>query len=409
MSNFLAIATVTETVRQMLDDSVRNDVNGAIATAVRPNVTNIGSGGLPPIGVNIYLYQVSPNAAWRNTDLPTRREDGSLAQRSRVALDIHYLLSFYGDESYMEPQRILGSVVRTLHTIPVLTRKRIQDTVSAASFLTTSNLADEAELVKFTPAALSLEELSKLWSVFFQTPYVLSVAYQGSVVLIENEETPRASLPVRERSIYVMPFRQPLIEQVTSHAGASQPITAGSTLLIRGQRLRGDVTRVRIGEVEITPASQDLSDTQTSLQLSSPPFPQDSLRAGVNGVQVVHEILMGTPPVAHRGIESNLVAFVLHPKITPVSATSTQVILQVNPIVSKKQRVVLLLNENTTIEPKGYTFVDELRSADTNSIEIPISGVKAADYFMRLQVDGAESPLDLDPASPTFGPMVTIP
>jgi len=405
MSNFLAIATVTETLRQMLESSVSQDVNGAVATAVRPNA----SSGLPPIGVNIYLYQVSPNAAWRNADLPTRREDSSLAQRPRVALDIHYLLSFYGDDNTMEPQRALGSVVRTLHAIPLLTRQRIQAAVTSASFLTTSNLADEVEQVKFTQAALSLEELSKLWSVFFQTPYVLSVAYQGSVVLIESEVTPRVALPVRERNIYVMPFRQPLIEQVTSDAGASEPITADSMLSISGQQLRGDVMRVRIGEAEIIPELQDVSDTEIHLQLSSPPFPPDSLRAGVNSVQIIHDIFMGTPLVAHPGVESNVEAFVFHPTITPVSVTSTQVILQVNPMVGEKQRVVLLLNENTAIAPEAYTFVDEPRLADTNSIEITISDVKAADYFIRLRVDGAESLLEMDPASPTFGPTVTIP
>ena len=34
--------------------------------------------------------------------------------------------------------------------------------------------------------------------------------------------------------------------------------------------------------------------------------------------------------------------------------------------------------------------------------------VERGDYLVRVQVDGAESPLDLDPASPTFGPRVTI-
>src|SRR5439155_18021587 len=127
---------------------------------------------------------------------------------------------------------LLGSAVRTLHARPVLTRQMIRDTVSSVAFLANSNLADAVELVKFTPIPLALEELSKLWSVFLQTPYVLSVAYQGTVVLIESEETPQAALPVRERNVYVVPFRQPVIEQVMAQAGPNQPITAGSTLII---------------------------------------------------------------------------------------------------------------------------------------------------------------------------------
>ena len=57
--------------------------------------------------------------------------------------------------------------------------------INASAFLTTSNL-EEVELVKFTQLPLSLEELGKLWSVFFQTTHVLSVAFQGTVVLIEG-------------------------------------------------------------------------------------------------------------------------------------------------------------------------------------------------------------------------------
>ncbi len=52
---------------------------------------------------------------------------------------------------------------------------------------------------------LNLEELSKLWSVFFQTAYKLSMAYIANLVLIEADaETPRPTLPVRSRNIYAI-------------------------------------------------------------------------------------------------------------------------------------------------------------------------------------------------------------
>src|SRR5437763_1952031 len=95
ISNFLAIATVTEALRQLLDEVVKEDVSGATATAVRP--ASNGS-ELAEVGVNVYLYQASPNTSWRNEDLPSRREDGTAIQRPRAALDLHYLLTFYGDE-----------------------------------------------------------------------------------------------------------------------------------------------------------------------------------------------------------------------------------------------------------------------------------------------------------------------
>ncbi|HEX6732598.1 MAG TPA: DUF4255 domain-containing protein, partial [Pyrinomonadaceae bacterium] len=281
MSNFLAIATVTAALSQVLLEAVVPDVSGADVTTVHPDGTR---GALPTSGVNIFLYHVTQNAAWRNTDLPTRRGNGDLIQRPQAALDLHYLLTFYGDEKLLQPQRVLGSVVRTLHSRPILTRDVIRRTIAKAEFipfLVNSNLADAVELVKFTQLPLSLEELSKLWSVYFQTRYSLSIAYQGTVVLIESEDSTHAALPVRARNIYVRPFRQPLIERVRSDDGVEALIFADSTVVISGQRLRGDVTRVRVSGVEVTPAIANVSDTEITL-----PLPAD-LRAGVHGVQIV--------------------------------------------------------------------------------------------------------------------------
>ncbi len=204
MSNFLAIATVTATLRRALQTSVQTDVTGANATTLRPDDPALNGAAS---GVNIFLYQVIPNAAQRNADLPLRNAAGQLVQRPQIGLDLHYLLTCHGSEANLEPQRILGSVMRTLHARPIVTRQMIQDTLADPnfSFLTASDLGNEIETVKFNPLGLSLEELSKLWSVFFETPYRLSVAYQASVVLIELAETPRAILPVQTRSIFVAP------------------------------------------------------------------------------------------------------------------------------------------------------------------------------------------------------------
>ena len=147
----------------------------------------------------LFLYQVSPSAALRNLDLPTRAANGTLTKRPTAAIDLHYLLAFYGNEGDLEPQRMLGAVVRDIHAKPVLLRQMIEDAIASEPFLNGSNLGEAPEQVKFTPIALSLEEMSKLWSVFFQAPYALSVAYQGTVLLIESEETAQAALPVLRR------------------------------------------------------------------------------------------------------------------------------------------------------------------------------------------------------------------
>jgi hypothetical protein len=394
MSNTLAIAAVTATLAGMLGPHIQ-DEGGAIVTLGRPENTTLPR-------VNLYLFQITPNTAWRNSDLPTRSSNGQLVQRPRVAIDLHYLFTFYGDDKSFQPQKLLGRVLLAMHTQPIFPREMIS--------LAGSNLADDVELIKFTPLPLSLEELTKLWSVFFQTQHALSVAYQASVVLIEGEDPPRSSLPVQERIVYAVPFRQPRIERVYPETGADQFIHNGDTLVIEGRQLQGELTQVRVaGSIPLAPKS--VSDTRITFALAD--VPAGTLRAGVQGVQIVQPLLLGKPTQPHTGFESNVAPFVLHPKIlsiTPQDATSVTV--QADIVFGNKQRVLLLLNETTAENPAAYSFSAPLRGDDdveSDTLEIPISGVQPGTYLVRIQVDGAESPLDLNPDSENFGPTVTIP
>ena len=447
MSNFLAIATVTATLRDLLQEGVGTDVPVARVTTARPDDTISGT---PETRVNIYLYQVTPNAGWRNADVPTRRADGTVVQRPQVALDLHYMISFYGDESQLMSQRMLGSVVRTLHARPILTRDLIRNTISSGvssgtfPFLQTSNLADEVELVKFSPLHLSLEEQSKIWSIFFQIPYVLSVAYQGTVVLIEGDETPQKALPVRSRNIYVVPFRQPIIDQVIVREGANLPITVDSTLSIIGQSLKSGNTLVRIGDTDVPPATKDIGDSLISLPLPNVATALQSagtsLQAGIQGLQIVQPQAMGTPSVPHEGVESGISPFVLHPVIArangahDISTAPVQLpgeppgvgvmVKNIRPAIGKEQRVVLMLNEVNPNPgqplappgrlPRAYSFQSPSRDSSgaapdtSDSITVPIKNVVPGTYLVRLQVDGAESLLDANADGRYVAPQVTI-
>ncbi|MEP0802237.1 DUF4255 domain-containing protein [Funiculus sociatus] len=435
MSNYLAIATVTAALQRTLQAVVQVDVDGARVTMVRPS--NLGS-GTPETGVNLYLYQVTLNSVWRNNaDVRNRNRKGEMAKRSHNALDLHYMISFYGNEVELEPQRLLGSVVRTLKDQSTLTQEMIWDTIADSNFtyLADSNLSEQIEEIDFVPMDLSLEDLSKVWSVFFQTPYTLSVAYRATVVIIEGEESAQKALPVRDYKFSgVMPFpNQPVIDRVVSQAGRFQPISADSTLVIWGKHLKSSITQVRLGEVEVTPS--EVQDNQIVLPLSS--FPASSLQAGVQSLQVIHRISTGTEAVSmgvesaatsrgnltptlslqrslQRGVESNVAPFVLRPTITEVSVSNIQesrdelhsadVIVQVNVTIGNKQRVVMALNERSINNPVAYLFDALPRRNDTSLVTVPVRDVKPGEYLVRLHVDGAESLLsvDMDKDSPTF-------
>jgi len=422
MSNFLTIATVTAALQHTLSEALNDVKGGAAVTTARPD--NQG-GNQPKIGANIYLYQVTPNAAWRNNDLPARNSNGDPVQRPRAALDLHYLISCYGDDAKLEPQRVLGCVVRSLHERPLLARKKIIEAMNTRDYLRDSNLPDEMESVRFTPAALTLEELSKLWSVFFQTAYALSVAYQASVVFIDGEETPRTTLPVREPKVYVKPFRQPVVEGIESSAGAKLPIVSDSTLVVRGKQLRGEVTQILITGEKMPLSPKDVANDQISL-----PVPAE-LMSGVQTVQVLQQVEIGEPPTAHRGVESNVAVFVLHPTITVaitgiksktkggVRSFSATISVRFRPKVGKLQRVTLLLNEMSdapdTQSAPGYSFpapedngITDSNKTETASVDFPISDVMEGDYLVRVQVDGAESQLRSDAKGRYNSPKVTI-
>ena len=70
--------------------------------------------------------------------------------------------------------------------------------------------------VRLRRGRLILEDLSKAWSVFFQTPYLLSVGYKVLVVMLEGDDSPIRGLPIRDRRTNGLSpyFRQPQIEQV---------------------------------------------------------------------------------------------------------------------------------------------------------------------------------------------------
>ena len=405
MSNYQAIATVTATLSQILQQEAQDAVPGSIVKPFHPDA--ISDLQKPSEGVNIFLYQVAPNSAWRNADLPTRSGDSTLLKRPQVALDLYYLLSFFGKEEKLSPQLLLGKIVSVLHSHPILERDTIRKVIAGSNAiidLEHSDLADQIELIKFVPYALDLEELSKLWSVFFQTPYSLSVAYHAAVVLIEGNGLPHSPLPVHGRNIYLPQTSLPVIEWVGSASGKGMPILSGSELLIIGKRLKESVTKVRIGEILLSPENV----TNSEIRLTVP----DELKAGVVGVQVIHKILMGTPPEEHTGTDSNAHPFLLSPRIrkdedgkyliemSDLAADqdnySGNMNIKLKPEVGASQRVVLLLNERVSENPASYSFNALPPETDSQSIDIPFHGVKKGSYLVRVQVDGAESFLEVD-------------
>ncbi|MGB0564712.1 MAG: DUF4255 domain-containing protein [Spirulinaceae cyanobacterium] len=415
MSNHLALATVTATLQRLLQGAVQGDVSGARVTTLRPD--GIGT-ATPAAGVNLFLYHVPMNYLWGNVaEVQRRNRSGEAAKRSRTTLDLHYMISVYGNDAELEPQRLLGSVIRTLTDQNNISKQDIIDTLddSNLAYLSFSDLPDKVSEISFAPLNLTLEELSKVWSVFFQTPYCLSIAYKATVVTIEGEAMGKQPLPVsptgRQMGNLAPLLGQPQIKEVTAEQGRFHPIEADSTLRIRGQWLQGPQTMVRIGSIETAPSQ--LSDEELLLPLQN--LPVELLQAGVQNLQVVYSQTEPSETSPGAIVESNVMPFVLRPTITQLdvqdlrgSNTSPRrgtIHLQVNLPIQQSQKVLLSLYEWSAADPATYAFEVKLTQPQTTKISLPVEGIKSGEYLVRLYVDGAETPLitDTDTASSTYG------
>ncbi|MBE8968997.1 DUF4255 domain-containing protein [Nostocales cyanobacterium LEGE 12452] len=422
MSNVLSIAAVTAVLKVLLENGLVSDpiaasVGDVIVTALPPDRISVEADERAQI--NLFLYQVTQNrnVDWVSQEFRSRhsRINGNpRSQTPPLALDLHYLLTAYGAKDF-QAELLLGYAMHLLHKTPAITSDIIENTLINASTTNTSSafsqavasvsvsdLAEQIGQIKLTPEFFNMEETSKLWSAL-QTHYRPSATYLASMVLIESSND-------KSESFYMMPLSQPNIEQVIAPAKAEQMIVAGTTLVIRGKRLRGEITRVRFGNTETLLVPQEVKETQISLLV--PP----DLYASVQGVQVVH-LTMGNTGQTNHLVESNVAAFVLHPTITAFvtqvensgdNLRAAEITVKFQPKVGKAQRVVLLLNEVSGDNPVAYSFLVAPPTQDTDAIAIPVKNVKPGTYIVRARVDGAESPLQKNEFGEYDSPQVTI-
>lgn len=410
MSNALAIATVTATMQRLLqnalDASGPGAVSGAHVRPLRPGAA--GAAGPDSKGIDLYLYEIAPNAALRNHDLPTRNSSATLVQRPMFAVDLHYVLSFYGDDLNFESHRMMAIAATTFHAHATLTRNAIRDTIGDPTFaavLGQSNLADDIELVRLSPLVFSLEELSKFWSVLVQTPHAPSMAYKASVVLLESRDIPTVIPFARRSNLYFGPARDPLVDSL-----APQIALVGDLLVVGGQHFKGDTTTVRIGVVDaIAPSTV----TDTRLELTVP----GTVRAGMQPLQVTRSetLRSSTAPARTFTRTSNMVALVIAPQIGgPAHRSVVQgstLTLDVVPPLGRDQTVSLVLGDRSvTIEGDPHDTSTTSSITFTVPADLLPTGIDSVDLPLLVQVDGATSSLvdDTTAGSPGYAPSLHI-
>ena len=252
-----------------------------------------------------FSIKSAPIPAGENTGFPSCDDQGVRLTNPPLALDLRYLLTAYGKNDF-DGEILLGYAMQLLHENPVLPRDAIRTALGPSppgvggppvgggilpiGPLSASDLADQVEQIKISPQNLNTEELSKLWTAL-QAHYRTTAAYHVSVVLIESSKPTKSAKPVSKRSIFVLPFRRPVIDDVSP-----QIVMSGAPLTLSGHNLKADHTKVTFGTSLVDPTA--VSDL--TLQV----VPPGDLLPGVNTVQVVQPLDFGTA-VRSRPVASN--------------------------------------------------------------------------------------------------------
>jgi hypothetical protein len=431
MSNALAIAATTAVITTGIHEAVINAGVGSIlgtptVSALPPDRITIGDTETSQI--NLFMYMVSPNPGWRNVDLPSRDSRGRRVSSPPLAVNLHYLLSTYGAQDF-HAEMLLGIAMQQLHEVPVLTRDVINSVFSgslspAMQMLSESGLADQIEEIRIFPYVLSTEEMTRLWGAF-QDKYRPTAAYQATVVLIQSDIPYMTALPVITPQSQALAGSAPVIDSVSP---LMLPLTAGAQIVLQGRNLLTADTIARFGTGEEVAPLVGGSGSTITVQVPS------TLPIGINTVQVVQRMVLGAPP-AREVFESAMAPFMIRPSIQTIlqgghqvyditvdnpygsaSNRSATLIVQLTQAVGVAQRVEALLNQigvPAGSQPQAYTFLAPARTPpdsppSTDPISIPITGVTAGQYLVRIRVDGAESTLDMDSNNRFSAPRVTI-
>jgi hypothetical protein len=387
VSNPLAIAATTLTLQAILQstivsDPADTDLTDTTVTILPPDKAR-GNGNANQL--NLFLYQILPNAAWRNMNIPSQVATGETGNPP-LALTLHYLLTAFGkdnDTTLPFGHHLLAKAMSILYDHALLGPDEIRAATSAT--LPGSDLDKQIERVRITLQPMSLEEISKLWTGLV-TQYRLSVGYEVSVMLIDSTQAKKTPLPVLTRGVsapasLIPPF--PALDQI-QFPNSQTSALLGDSLILTGNNLDGTSVGMVFNHplwsvpIEIPPQP---GGTATQVTVIIPNSPAN-WPAGFYTVS----LMVQRPTETYRRT-TNQLSFGLAPKITiaPPSAAGPNITYTVtcSPEVRPEQYAALLLGDQE--------LVAQPHSTQTATLSFQAQNLSAAKYFVRLRVDGVDS------------------
>lgn len=429
MSNELIVPAMSRALRRRILDEL-----GGVGfdEAASPDLVTI----LPPDRarenrtggqVNIFLYQTTINASWRNQDIPGRTKSGE-PYSPPLPLDLHYLLTFYGNEAGggdedVEAQRMLALAGLGLHERPSFTSDEMRAALEEVDPTAATNFDGRQEPVRLSPTNLNVDELSRLWAAF-QVKYRLSTAFVASVVLIEARTKRPAAAPVISRGSGDRGFPAeagltfPQLDEIRPPETAfGRPrhrlpgVRPGDLVTVTGRSLAkltgnlaialaSDATDIRT----LTPESRN--DTSFTFRIPDDAAALLNWPAGLYALAAeVAADPVATPTPGSLPPRTNRIGFPLLPSIQPIDADGLPVgadnvlTIVVSPPVQEKQEVALVVG-SSLVAPNAPIVgtTDTLSFALDPAIWTGPKREKIRTLPVRVRVDGVDSLL-IDPAS----------
>lgn len=408
MSNALAIAAVTATLKDLISDSLLgldlSSIGSISVTATPPD--RITTGQTEPNQLNLFLYQVTPNSGWRNHNLPTRDGSGQRLRSAPLALDLHYLLTAYGAQD-LAAEALLGLAMLALHDTPGLDRARLRSVLGLPNppfgDFSALNLAEQIESLKITPQYLGGEELSKLWTAM-QARYRPSMAYLVSVVLMESEANSRQAQPVLkrgedDRGPSARAAAAPRLESI--RPAASDLLRAarlGDALLVEGRYLQAaDAELVfehpRASTARALPVAATASQNALQAQLPVAGVDAGAMAEWIAGLYAVR---LRVAPPGQPAVVSAPIAMMLAPRlsVSPLNAAPGELALSVqcSPRLLPEQHagVRLRFGGHELIPGKIETPADP-EQPTTIEATVPAQVAVAGRHPVIVRVDGVDS------------------
>jgi hypothetical protein len=394
MSDYRAIQGVSSSMKNLLEKFMflnRPDVVPADRVAITLGLPDQKEDGKR---VNIFLYHVQECPQLKNQDLAGAAHPAEYGHPP-LTLDLHYLLTAYaqsdeGDQ--VEAHQVLGDAMRVLHDHTYLLGDVLDPSLEGA-----------VERAKVTLEPLTVEDVTKIY-VALSTPYRLSVGYKVTIVQIQSRlQRSAAGLvgesPLAGARIVVAPIRRPRVDDVRvirqDDATNRERVAygrIGDRLVLKGQNLTGDL-RLLMNGVDLTASIVSKSANRLEAAIAD----HAALQPGPITVRVAADVLLGDPPVPHRGASSNLSAFVLVPHVTamavtPPAAPGDPPVLDIQGTrLFQAGKECMTLVGDRPVASSAYTthLTDHIVLAGP-------AGLPAGTYQVRVRVNGAES---IDPQS----------